>query len=74
MIIPGVERDDHLPVPPLTQCDPVAVVTVLEQRHHHPRQGVTAAEGVGDAVLASVVDLGDDQDVVEQEHFSLVLA
>ncbi len=31
------------------------------------------SESVGDAVLAPGVDLGDDQDVVEEEHLSLML-
>ena len=73
MIIPGVESDDHLPVPPLTQGDAVAVVGVLKQRDLEPRQGVAPPEGVGHAVLAPGVDLGDHEDVIEQKYLSLVL-
>ena len=73
MIIPCVECNDHLPVPPLTQGDAVAVVRVLEQRHLEPRQGVAPPEGVGHAVLAPGVDLCDHKDVIEQEYLSLVL-
>ena len=73
MIIPGVECDDHLPVPPLTQGDAVAVVGVLKQRDLEPRQGVAPPESVGHAVLAPGVDLGDHEDVIEQKYLSLVL-
>ena len=73
MIIPGVECDDHLPVPPLAEGDAVAVVTVLEERHHQPRQVVAAAEGVGHAVLTPRVDFSDDENIIEEENFTLVL-
>ena len=65
MIISGVESDDNLPVPPLAERDPVAVVRVLEQRHHHPRQRVRAPERVGHAVLAAGVDLRDYKNIIE---------
>ena len=65
MIIPGVESDDHLPVPPLAERDPVAVVRVLEQRHHHPRQRVRPTERVRHAVLPAGVDLSDHKNIIE---------
>ena len=36
MVVPGVKRDDDLPVPPLGQHDPVRVEVVLKQGHQHP--------------------------------------
>ena len=74
VVIPGIECDHHLPVPPLAECDAVAVVTILEQRNQHPGQRVRVAEGVGNAVLTPRVDLRDNKDVVEEEHLSLMLA
>ena len=65
VIISGVESDDNLPVPPLTERDAVAVVRVLEQRHHHPRQRVRATERVGHAVLTPGVDLCNDKNIIE---------
>ena len=73
MIIPSIEGDDHLPVPSLTQCDAVTVIGVLEQRHLQPSQGMAASEGVCHAVLTSRVNLGDDENVIEQKYLSLVL-
>ena len=73
MIIPGVEGDDNLPVPSLTQSDAVAVVGILEEWHLEPCQRVAPPEGVGHAVLAPGVDLGDHEDVIEQKYLSLVL-
>ena len=73
MVISSIECDDHLPVPSLAQGDAVAVVRVLEQRHLKPRQRVAPPEGVGHAVLAPGVDLGDHEDVIEQKYLSLVL-
>ena len=73
MIIPCIECDNNLPVPPLTQTDPVAVVAVLEQRHHHACQRVAASEGVGHAVLTPRVDFSDDENIIEEENFTLVL-
>ena len=65
MVIPGVESDHDLPIPPLTEGDAVAVVAVLKQGHQHASQGVAVAESVGDTVLPPGVYLGDHQDVVE---------
>ena len=74
MIIPCIECDHNLPVPPLAQADPVAVVGVLEQRHHHPGQGVAPPEGVGHAVLPAGVDFSDDENIIEEKDLPLVLA
>jgi len=73
MIVPGVESDDDLPVPALGERDAVGVVAVLKQRHQHACERKAVSEGVGDAVLPPGVDLGDDQDVVEEEHLPLML-
>ena len=73
MIIPGIEGDDNLAVPPLTEGDPVAVVGILKEGDDHAGERVTVAERVCHAVLPPAVDLRDHQDVVEEEHFSLVL-
>ena len=73
MVIPGIESDDNLAIPPLAEGDPVAVVCILKERHDHAGERVTVAERVCHAVLPPAVDLRDHQDVVEEEHFSLVL-
>ena len=73
MVVPGVESDDDLPVPALAECDPVAVVRVLEEGDDHAGEGVAVPEGVRHAVLPPTVDLRDHQNVVEEENFSLVL-
>ena len=73
MIIPSIEGDDNLTVPPLTEGDPVAVVGILKEGDDHAGERVTVAERVGHTVLPPAVDLRDHQDVVEEEHLSLVL-
>ena len=74
MVIPGIESDDNLAIPPLAEGDPVAVVCILKEGHDHAGERVTVAERVCHAVLSSAVDLCDHQDVVEEKYFSLVLA
>ena len=74
MVIPGIEGDDNLAIPPLAEGDPVAVVCVLKEGHDHAGERVAVAERVRHAVLSSAVDLRDHQDIVEEKHFSLVLA
>lgn len=73
MIVPCIECDHNLPVPSLAEADPVAVVGVLEQRHHHPGQGVAPPEGIGHAVLSPGVNFSDDENIIEEENFTLVL-
>jgi len=73
VIVPGVEGDDYFSVPALTEGDSMGIMRVLEQRDNHAGEGEAVSEGVGDTILPSAVDLGDDQNVVEQEHLSLVL-
>ena len=74
MVIPGIEGDDNFPIPPLTEGDPVAVVRILKEGDDHAGERVTVAERVRHAVLSPAVDLRDHQDVIEEKHFSLVLA
>ena len=74
MVIPGVEGDDNFTVPPLTEGDPVAVVCILKEGDNHAGERVTVAKRVRHTVLPPAMDLCDHQNVVEEEHFSLVLA
>ena len=74
MVIPGIEGDDNLAIPSLAEGDPMAVVCILKEGDDHACERVTVAERVCHAVLPPAVDLRDHQDVVEEEHFSLVLA
>ena len=74
MVIPGIEGDDDLAVPSLAEGDPMAVVCILKEGHYHASERVTVAERVCHTVLSPAVDLCDHQDVVEEKHFSLVLA
>ena len=74
MVIPGIEGDDNLAIPPLAEGDPVAVVCILKEGHDHAGERVAVPKGVRDTVLPPAVDLGDDQNVVEEEYLPLVLA
>ena len=73
MVIPGIEGDDDLAVPSLAEGDPMTIVGILKERNNHAGEGMTVPERVCNAVLPSAVDLRDHQDVVEEEHLSLVL-
>ena len=73
MVIPGIEGDDDLAVPSLAEGDPMTIVGILKERNNHAGEGVTVPERVCNAVLPSAMDLRDHQDIVEQEHFSLML-
>ena len=74
MVVPGIEGNDNLAIPSLAEGDPVAVVCILKEGHYHASERVTVAERVRHTVLPSTVDLRDHQDVIEEKHFSLVLA
>ena len=74
MVIPGIEGDDDLAVPSLAEGDPMTIVGILKERNNHAGEGVTVPERVCNPVLPSAMDLRDHQDVVEEKHFSLVLA
>ena len=74
MVVPGIEGNDNLAIPSLAEGDPVAVVRVFKEGHNHAGERVAVAERVRHAVLSSAVDLRDHQDIVEEKHFSLVLA
>ena len=73
MVIPGIEGDDDLAVPSLAEGDPMTIVGILKERNNHAGEGMTVPERVCNAVLPSAMDLRDHQDVVEEEHLSLVL-
>ena len=73
VVIPRIESDYNFSVPSLAEGDAMTVVGVLKEGDKHASKGVAVPERVSHTILSPAVDLCYHQDVVEEEHFSLML-